>query len=253
VETSLHFVDSHEDELDHLKPRFEILHLKRHYFVHSLEWSFWTLKAFKTLQKCAPVNTLAGHKFTFCRLQGDGRGQLKPRFEILHQWRCYFVHSLEWSFWTLKAYKNIKTRAPANTLVGHKLTICRPRRGWTRPSETSMRNTSPMKMLFCTLIGVILLNSKSLQKHKNSCPRKYPSWTQVNNLPTTKGDGLDHLKPRFEILHQWRCYFVHSLEISFWTLNACKTIKNRAPVNTLAGHKFTFCGFPRERWKQRIE
>ena len=150
------------------------------YFVHSLEWSFWTLKAFKTLQKCASVNTLAGHKFTFCRLQGNGRGQLKPRFEILHRWRCYFVHSLEWSFWTLKAYKNIKTRAPANTLVGHKLTICRLRRGWTRPSETSMRNTSPMKMR----------------------------------------DGLDHLKPRFEILHQWRYYFVLSLEWSFWTLKA---------------------------------
>ena len=44
-----------------------------------------------------------------------------------------------------------------------------------------------MKMLVYTLIEVILLNFKRLQKHKNSSPRKHPSWTQVYNLSTPKG------------------------------------------------------------------
>jgi len=136
-------------------------------------------KRLKNPKKCAPVNALPRHKFTFCRLQGNGLGQLKPRFEILHQWTLYFLYSLEWPFWTVKAYKNIKNRVPVNTLVGHKLTIWRLLRGWTRPSESSIWNTSPIKMLFCTLIREILLNSKRLQNHKKSCPRKHPSWRQI--------------------------------------------------------------------------
>ena len=57
---------------------------------------------------------------------------------------------------------------------------------WARPAETSIWNTSPINMLFFILVAVTLLNCKSLQKHKNSCPRKHPCWTQVNNLTTLK-------------------------------------------------------------------
>ena len=42
---------------------------------------------------------------------------LSPQFQILHQWRCYFVHSFEWSFWTLKAYKTWKLVTPKTLLV----------------------------------------------------------------------------------------------------------------------------------------
>ena len=52
-------------------------------------------------------------------------------------------------------------------------------KGWTGPSETLIWNTSLLKMLFCTLTGVIILNSKSLKNHKKLCPGKHPCWTQV--------------------------------------------------------------------------
>ena len=149
------------------------------FFVHSFYWSLLTLNTCKILKTCVPVNTLAGYNVTIWRLIRDGVTHLKPREKINPQWTCYFVHSLQWSLWTLNAYKLLKTRVPVNTLVGHKLTIWRLLRGWTRPSESSIWNTSPIKMLFCTLIREIVLNSKCLQNHKKLCPRKHPSWRQI--------------------------------------------------------------------------
>ena len=104
-----------------------------------------------------------------------------------------------------------KNSCPVNTLVGHKFTISRLPRGWTGPSKTSIWNTSPLKMLFYTLIGVIILNSKRVQNHKKSCPRKHPSWTQVYNLCIPKG------LPAFS---NWRTKRVptkvYTYAVSFW-------------------------------------
>ena len=56
---------------------------------------------------------------------------------------------------------------------------------------------------FCTLIGVLTLNSKHMQTPKNSCPCKHSGCIQVYFLTTSKVmDGPDHLKPRFEILYR---------------------------------------------------
>ena len=101
--------------------------------------------------------------------QGDELDHLKPRFEILHQLMkmlvCTLIGVILLISKHLQKHKNSCTR---KHLVGHKFTICRLPRGWTGPSETSVWNTSPLKVLFFTLIGVIILNSKHLQNHKKS-------------------------------------------------------------------------------------
>jgi hypothetical protein len=107
----------------HATPRFEILHQYRCYFAHSLDWTFRTIITRKLLQNYAPVNTLVGYKLTFWWLPRGWGYHLKLRFEILHQWRCYFVHLLEWSLWTLNAYELLKSRAPNNSLAGYKFTF----------------------------------------------------------------------------------------------------------------------------------
>ena len=96
--------------------------------------------------------------------------KMKPPFEMLQHWRCYFVHLLEWSF----CIKPLKLA---------RCTFFQLPRQRTGPSETSIRNTSPMKMLLCILIGVIC---KRIQAPKNSCSRKHPSWIQVYILTTPK-------------------------------------------------------------------
>ena len=123
----------------------------------------------------------------FDNFQRNGPDHLKPRFEILHQWTCYFIHTLEWSFWILKVCKALKTHAPVNTLAGYKFTFWQLPREWAKPSKTSIGNTSPMNMLLCTHIGVIISNCKRMQSPQNSCPRKRPSWIQVYFLTTSKG------------------------------------------------------------------
>ena len=107
----------------HATPRFEILHQYRCYFAHSLDWTFRTIITRKLLQNYAPVNTLVGYKLTFWWLPRGWGYHLKLRFEILHQWSCYFVLSLEWSLWTLNAYELLKSRAPNNSLAGYKFTF----------------------------------------------------------------------------------------------------------------------------------
>ena len=91
---------------------------------------------------------------------------VKPRFEILHQYRCYFAHSLDWTFRTTITRKLLQNYAPVNTLIGYKLTS----KGLGIPSETSIWNASPMKMLFFRLIVVMIVNSECIWAPQKSCP-----------------------------------------------------------------------------------
>ena len=47
---------SDDDELEHLKPQFEIAHWWR-YWSHSLQWCFETLSTYKLPKRCAVTNT----------------------------------------------------------------------------------------------------------------------------------------------------------------------------------------------------
>ena len=90
------------------------------------------------------------------------------------------------------------------------------------PSETSIR---PIQILFWKLVGVNIWNSKRIPTPKKSSPRKQTFY---------------HTPPWFEILHQYRCYFAHSLDWTFRTIITRKLLQNYAPVNTLVGYKLTF-------------
>ena len=152
--------------------------------------------------------------------------------------------TIECSFWTLKTYKLLKTCAPVNTLAMYKYIFWQLPKEWTRPSETSIWNTSPMNMLFCTCIGVIIWNFNRIQTPQNSCPRNHSRWIQVYFLTTSK--GMEQTIWNLDWKYFTNEYFIHTLEWSFRILNVCKVLKTRAPVNTLAGYKFTFWQLPRE-------
>ena len=98
------------------------------------------------------------------------------------------INALEWPFGTRNDYKLLKSGAP--------VTFLRRESKW----NLYLKNTSPLKMLICTLIRVILLHSKHFQTPKNS--------PNVNTLAGCKFTFWQlprwwtaHLKPRFEILH----------------------------------------------------
>ena len=100
----------------------------------------------------------------------DGRDHLKPWFELLHQQAWYFVQSLLWSFWTLSAYKLLKTHAPVITTAGYKFTFWWLPRGWTRPSETSIWNTSPTSIYYILTEHSLLLRPESVRWHDSVIP-----------------------------------------------------------------------------------
>ena len=85
------------------------------------------------------------------------------------------------------------------------------------------------KVLFCTLIGGIISNSKHTHIPQNLCSRKHPSWIQVYCLTTSK-----------------------EMDKTISNSNDLQTPQNSCPVNTLAAYKFTFCQLPRE-WTRPSE
>ena len=153
---------------------------------------------------------------------------MKPLFEMLQHWRGYFVHLLEWSFcikprktctffqlprqWTglsktsiwnnspmsfctlihLILFNSKRIQTPENSRPSNhhswiQVYILTTSRGWTRPSETSIWNTSPTSMIFCTVIVMILLNYTRIQTPGKSRPSHHHSWIQVYILTTPKG------------------------------------------------------------------
>ena len=116
---------------------------------------------------------------------------------------CYILakgDKYETSFWNASALKMLfctligvillhqtpKNSPDVNTLPAYNTTFFQLPRQWTGPSETSIWNTSPMKMLLGILIGVIIRSCKRIQTPKNSCSCKHPSWIQVYILTTPK-------------------------------------------------------------------
>ena len=122
----------------------------------------------------------------FCLSPCKGRYKRKLNFLDWTYETAILYTQMEWSFRTVNTYKTLQTCAPINILGGDKFTSCQlPSRG-TGPSETSIWNSSPLKILFCTLIGVILLNCKRLKNPKKMCPRKCPTTTQVYIVSTPR-------------------------------------------------------------------
>ena len=150
---------------------------------------------------------------------------MKPLFEMLQHWRGYFVHLLEWSFcikplktctffqlprqWTgpseTSIWNNSQMKILLCVLIGVIIRICKriqtpktscsckhPRwiqlpSWWTDPSEITIWNTSLVQMPFCTLIHLILFNSKRIQTPEKSRPSNHHSWIQVYILTTSRG------------------------------------------------------------------
>jgi len=114
---------------------------------------------------------------------------------------CYSEgRQYETSFWNASALKMLfctligvillhqtpKNSPGVNTLAGYKCTFFQLPRQWTGPSETSIWNNSPMKILLCILIWVITRICKRIQTPKNSCSCKHPNCIQVYILTTPK-------------------------------------------------------------------
>ena len=109
------------------------------------------------------------------------------RLQLEMMWICYFTQSLELWFGTLNVHKHFKTHTSANIVARYKFSFWLVPREWTRPFETSIWNTYPLKMLLYTLFGMMVWNSKLIQTPEKSCPRKHPSSMQVYFLTSSKG------------------------------------------------------------------
>ena len=120
-----------------------------------------------------PVNTLAGYKFW------------RPRQVDWTIWNLdlkYFTNKLS----ILYTHWSNQTRVPVNNLAGYKFISWQLPSQWTSPSETLTWNTSPMKMLFWTLIQLIRYNDKHIQTLENLCRTNYSYWIQVFILTTLR-------------------------------------------------------------------
>ena len=98
---------------------------------------------------------------------------LKPRFEILKLWMCYFVRTLKSSFGTIIDFNHAQTHAPVHIWAHYNFTSRRLWSGATRLPEILIRNTKAMNLLFCTHIEVIIWNPHWVQPFINSCPFAY--------------------------------------------------------------------------------